>query len=92
MKLIVLNLPRDVSEEDLAKLFEEFGQIKACNLVHDAETGNSKGFGFVEREGGDDLFVHKSDVDGFINEGDKVEFEIGEGQKGPAAQQVKKSA
>ena len=52
----------------------------------------TKGFGFIEREGGDDLFVHKSDVDGFINEGDKVEFVVGEGQKGPAAQQVKKSA
>ena len=50
----------------------------------------TKGFGFIEREGGDDMFVHKSDVDGFINEGDKVEFEIGEGQKGPAAQKVKK--
>ena len=37
------------------------------------------------------MFVHKSDVDGFINEGDKVEFEIGEGQKGPAAQKVKKT-
>ena len=35
----------------------------------------TKGFGFIEREGGDDMFVHKSDVDGFINEGDKVEFE-----------------
>ena len=43
-----------------------------------------------EIEGGDDMFVHKSDVDGFINEGDKVEFEVGEGQKGPAAQKVKK--
>jgi len=52
----------------------------------------TKGFGFIEREGGDDLFVHKSDVTGFINEGDKVEFVVGEGQKGPAAQQVKKSA
>ena len=48
----------------------------------------TKGFGFIERESGDDLFVHKSDVDGFINEGDKVEFEVGEGQK---AQQHKKS-
>ncbi len=51
----------------------------------------TKGFGFIERESGDDLFVHKSDVDGFINEGDKVEFEIGEGRKGPAAQKVKKT-
>ena len=50
----------------------------------------TKGYGFIERESGDDMFVHKSDVDGFINEGDKVEFEIGEGQKGPAAQKVKK--
>ncbi len=50
----------------------------------------TKGFGFIEREGGDYLFVHKSDFDGFINEADKVEFEVGEGQKGPAAQKVKK--
>ena len=50
----------------------------------------TKGFGFIEREGGEDMFVHKSDVDGFINEGDKVEFEVGEGQKGPCAVQVRK--
>ena len=49
-----------------------------------------KGFGFIEREGQDDLFVHKTDVQGFLNEGDKVEFEIGEGQKGPNATNVKK--
>ena len=49
-----------------------------------------KGFGFIEREGKDDLFVHKTDVQGFLNEGDKVEFEIGEGRKGPAAQDVRK--
>ena len=52
----------------------------------------TKGFGFIERESGDDLFVHKSDVDGFINEGDKVEFVVGEGQKRPAAQKVNKTA
>ena len=37
---------------------------------------HTKGFGFIEREGGDDMFVHKSDVDGFINEGDKVTCSI----------------
>ena len=51
----------------------------------------TKGFGFIEREGGDDMFVHKSDVDGFINEGDKVEFEVGEGQKGPCAKKLQLS-
>ena len=52
----------------------------------------TKGFGFIEREGDKDLFVHKSNVDGFINEGDKVEFEVGEDTKGPNATNVKKIA
>jgi cold shock protein len=51
----------------------------------------TKGFGFIEREGKDDLFVHKSDVNEFIREGDKVEFEISKGQKGSVAQKVKKT-
>ena len=48
MKLIVLNLPRDLSEDELAKLFKNYGNIKACDLVMDAKTHKSKGFGFVE--------------------------------------------
>ena len=48
MKLIVLNLPRDFSEDALAKLFKAHGNIKACDLVLDDKTGTSKGFGFVE--------------------------------------------
>ena len=48
MKLIALNLPRDLSENDLAKMFKAHGNVQACNLVMDPHTGISKGFGFVE--------------------------------------------
>ena len=48
MKLIVLNLPRSFSENDLAKLFKAHGNIRSCKLVMDAQTSASKGFGFVE--------------------------------------------
>ena len=53
---------------------------------------DSKGFGFITPDnGGDDLFVHISAIsDATLNENDKVEFEVGEGQKGPCAVQVKK--
>ena len=53
---------------------------------------SEKGYGFIEQDEGDkDLFVHHSETDGYaLNEGDNVEFEIGEGQKGPCANSVKK--
>ncbi|MFH1715371.1 MAG: cold-shock protein [Elusimicrobiota bacterium] len=50
----------------------------------------TKGFGFIEQEKGKDVFVHKNDVQGSIAEGDKVEFEITDGKKGPCAVNVKK--
>ncbi|WP_026688312.1 cold-shock protein CspD [Alteribacter aurantiacus] len=53
-----------------------------------------KGFGFIEREGGDDVFVHFSAIeqDGFksLEEGQDVEFEIVEGARGPQAANVTK--
>lgn len=50
----------------------------------------TKGYGFIEQEEGSDLFVHTSQVEGNIKDGDTVEFEIGEGPKGPNAINVKK--
>jgi len=51
-----------------------------------------KGYGFIEREDGDDVFVHFSAIknDGFktLEEGQKVEFEITEGERGPQATDV----
>ena len=51
-----------------------------------------KGFGFIKpSDGGGDLFVHHSETKGLIlDDGDPVEFEIGEGKKGPCAINVKK--
>ena len=55
---------------------------------------DAKGFGFIEREEGDDVFVHFSEIqgDGFksLTEGDKVEFEVVQAQKGPQAENVTK--
>jgi|SaaInlStandDraft_2_1057019.scaffolds.fasta_scaffold19038_2 cold shock protein len=50
----------------------------------------TKGFGFIEREGGDDMFVHKSEVDGLINEGDKVTCGVTIGERKHFATNVKK--
>lgn len=52
----------------------------------------SKGFGFIEQESGDDVFVHYSAIksDGFksLDEGARVEYEVVDGPKGPAADNV----
>ena len=57
---------------------------------------NEKGYGFIRRASGDDVFVHHSAIQGSgfksLNEGDQVEFEITEGQKGPQAANVTKAA
>jgi len=52
-----------------------------------------KGFGFISREQGDDVFVHYSNIQGSgyksLEEGQQVEFEVGAGRKGEEAQNVR---
>ena len=55
---------------------------------------NSKGYGFIEQENGGDVFVHYSAIngDGFrsLDQGERVQFEVVEGEKGPKASNVVK--
>jgi CspA family cold shock protein len=55
---------------------------------------NRKGYGFIEQEEGEDIFVHHSAINmsGFrtLSEGDRVSFEIEVGERGPAAKNVEK--
>lgn len=52
----------------------------------------SKGFGFIEQDGGKDVFVHHTAIQGqgfkTLAEGERVKFEVVDGQKGPAAENV----
>ncbi len=65
----------------------EQGKVKWFNA--------EKGFGFIEREGGDDVFVHFSAIqsEGFksLDEGQEVTFEVEQGQRGPQATNVQKA-
>jgi cold shock protein len=75
-----------VSKDMGGKFSMQNGKVKWFN--------NEKGFGFIEVEGGDDVFVHFSAIqgDGYksLEEGQEVSFEIVEGNRGPQAANVVK--
>lgn len=73
-------------------------RTKGEDAVSEHETGtvkwfnSSKGYGFIECDGGEDVFVHYSSILGtgyrMLEEGQRVEFDIVQGEKGPQAQNV----
>jgi len=78
----VVQLVRTAREEELQEMLE--GTVKWFN--------DSKGFGFIKQDNGEDVFVHFTAIQskGFrtLKEGERVSFEIVDGPKGPAADKV----
>ena len=77
---------RNITERGASKLAREQGVVKWFNA--------SKGYGFIQRQSGEDVFVHFSAIqmDGYksLNEGQLVEFEVRQGPKGFQAENVSK--
>jgi RNA recognition motif-containing protein len=48
ISVYVANLPYQTTESDLQHLFEQYGEVTRCQIITDRETGQSRGFGFVE--------------------------------------------
>lgn len=72
MKLLIRNLARSTTEKELRSLFQPFGTIQSCALVLDKDTGESKGFGFVEMPNQGDAKAAMKDLNGKEIAGSKI--------------------
>jgi RNA recognition motif-containing protein len=68
MNIFVAKLSSTTTSEDLKELFEEYGEVISAKVIQDRETGQSKGFGFVEMK-------NDNEAMNAINELDECEFD-----------------
>ena len=64
MNIYVGNLSKDVDQENLKEVFEAFGQVNTIKIIIDRESGESKGFGFVDMPGKNDAEDAIKQLDG----------------------------
>ncbi|MBM88275.1 MAG: RNA-binding protein [Gammaproteobacteria bacterium] len=74
MNLYIGNLPYSLTEQQLSDLFSAFGTVDKVNIIKDRETGNSKGFGFVEMADSDQATTAMSELNGNAVEGREIKI------------------
>lgn len=72
MKIFIKGLPFQVGEAELTEVFEDFGKVKSLKIIKDKETGQSRGFGFVEMPNDDEAREAISNMDGGDYYGRKI--------------------
>lgn len=81
MKLYVGNLPNSISEQELQDVFTPFGEVKSVNIIKDKDTGEPRGFGFVEIADTEAAQTAIAEVDGKEVKGRKLK--VSEAQPRP---------
>lgn len=91
MKLFVANISRDCTEDELNEAFSECGEVKSLKIIKDRDTGQSRGFAFVEmdsREAGEKAIaeLHEKELHGralVVNEAKEQQRRAPNGRGGP---------
>ncbi len=78
MKVLIHNLDRQTTGEELKALFQEFGAIQSCNLVIAQNSGESKGFGFIEMPKSDEANAAIKNLNGNTVGKNKIRFKKAE--------------
>lgn len=82
MKILVRNLPRKLTEDQLKMLFNPFGKVQSCSIVIDQKTNISKGFGFIEMPKAGEAKVATKKLNGKIIDGNKIRVKRAEDKAG----------
>lgn len=69
MNIYVANLNYKIQDENLRELFEEYGEVSSAKVISDRETGQSRGFGFVEMPDENDGLTAIEELDGIEVQG-----------------------
>jgi RNA recognition motif-containing protein len=76
MNMYVSNLGFHISDDDLRKLFEQYGQVSSAKVITDRETGRSRGFGFVEMSSTNEATEAMSKLNGKELEGRSISVTV----------------